>query len=58
MDINDAIIAADFIQCSKIIGVHYDTFDPIKINHEEAKAKFLAAGKELILLKIGEKLEL
>ncbi len=58
MDINDAIIAADFIKCSKIIGVHYDTFDPIKINHEEAKAKFLAAGKELILLKIGEKLEL
>ena len=58
MDINDAIIAADFIQCSKIIGVHYDTFDPIKINHEEAKAKFLVAGKELILLKIGEKLEL
>ena len=55
MDINDAIIAADFIQCSKIIGVHYDTFDPIKINHEEAKAKFLAAGKELILLKKKQK---
>ena len=58
MDINDAIIAADFIQCSKIIGVHYDTFDPIKINHEEAKAKFLAAGKELILLTIGQTIEL
>ncbi|HUM51068.1 MAG TPA: metal-dependent hydrolase [Chitinophagales bacterium] len=58
MNIDDAVIAADFIQCSKVIGVHYDTFDPIKINHEEAKAKFLAAGKELILLKIGEKLEL
>lgn len=58
MDIEDAIVAAEFIQCNKVIGVHYDTFEPIKINHEEAKEKFAKAGKELILVKIGETIEL
>lgn len=54
MDAEDAIVAADFIQCKKIIGVHYDTFGFIKINHEEAISKFKKAGKELFLMKIGE----
>jgi L-ascorbate metabolism protein UlaG (beta-lactamase superfamily) len=54
MDADDAVIAADFIKCNKIIGVHFDTFGYIKINHEEAKKKFNAAGKELILPDIGE----
>ena len=58
MDIDDAIAAADFVQCSKVIGVHYDTFGFIVINHEEAITKFAKAGKELILLKIGETLNL
>jgi L-ascorbate metabolism protein UlaG (beta-lactamase superfamily) len=54
MDADDALIAAEFIQCDKIIGVHFDTFGYIKVNHEEVIAKFKAAGKELILLEIGE----
>ena len=58
MDVDDAVIAADFIQCDKIIGVHFDTFGYIKIDHEAAKAKFKAAGKELILPAIGETIEL
>ena len=58
MDIDDAIATADFVQCNKIIGVHYDTFEPIKINHEAAKEKFANAGKELILLTIGQTIEL
>lgn len=58
MDIDDAIVAAEFVQCNKIIGVHYDTFDPIKINHDAAKEKFAKAGKELILLTIGQTIEL
>lgn len=58
MDVEDAITTSDFIQCNKIVGVHYDTFDPIKINHEEAKTKFTKAGKELILLKIGEEISI
>jgi len=58
MDADDAIIAAEFIGCDKIVGVHFDTFGYIKIDHEAAKAKFKAAGKELILPEIGETIEL
>jgi len=58
MDFNDALIAADFIECDKIIGVHFDTFEVIKIDHEAAKEAFSGAGKELMLPKVGEVIEL
>ncbi len=58
MGLDDAVIAADFVDCDKIIGVHFDTFGFIKINHEEAVSKFAAAKKELILPKIGQSIEL
>ncbi|PSR02907.1 MAG: metal-dependent hydrolase [Bacteroidetes bacterium SW_11_45_7] len=54
MGVDDAIVAADFIDCQKIMGVHYDTFGFIEIDHEEAKRKFKEAGLELHLLDIGE----
>lgn len=50
MSAADAVIASDFIQCNKIVGIHYNTFDIIKIDVAEAKALFDKAGKELILL--------
>jgi L-ascorbate metabolism protein UlaG (beta-lactamase superfamily) len=53
MDAQDAVVAAEFIGCNKIIGVHFDTFGYIKIDHEAAKEAFRAAGKELILPEIG-----
>ena len=58
MDADDALIAAEFIKCDKIIGVHFDTFGYIRIDHEAAKKKFKAAGKELILPMIGETITL
>lgn len=58
MDVEDAIIAADFLACDKIIGCHYDTFGYIVIDHEEAKRKFYNAGKDLMLLEMGEGIEL
>lgn len=58
MDASDAIIAAEFMQCKKIIGVHFDTFGFIKIDHEATKAQFRAAGNELILPKIKETINL
>jgi len=58
MDVDDAIAAADFAQCDKVIGVHYDTFGFIVIDHEAAIEKFAKVGKELILLKIGQTIEL
>lgn len=58
MGIDNAVIASDFIQCDQIIGMHYDTFDYIKINHEEAKNRFDQTSKELTLMRIGETIEI
>jgi len=58
MGINDAIIASDFVQCDKVLGCHYDTFGYIEIDHEKAKQLFFEKGKDLMLLKIGESVEL
>ncbi len=58
MGFEDAALAADFVQCNKIIGLHYDTFGYIVIDHVAAKQHFAKAGKELILLPIGESLSL
>ena len=58
MGVEDAIIASDFLQCDKVLGCHYDTFGYIEIDHEEAKRKFYEKGKDLMLLEIGESIEL
>ncbi len=58
MDVDDALIAADMIKCKKVIGVHFDTFGYIRIDHEKAKEAFRNAGKELILPAIGDTIEL
>ncbi len=58
MGIDDAIIASDFLECDKILGYHYDTFGYIEIDHDEAKRKFFNKDKDLMLLYIGESLEL
>jgi L-ascorbate metabolism protein UlaG (beta-lactamase superfamily) len=58
MDVEDAIIASDFVECDKILGIHYDTFGYIKIDHDDAIRKFFNKGKDLMLLKIGDSIEL
>ncbi len=58
MGMDDAVRAADFIKCDRILGVHYDTFPPIKIDHEQARRVFTAAEKDLVLMGIGETLDL
>lgn len=58
MGIDDAILASDFVECNKVLGYHFDTFGYIEINHEEAKRKFFDKDKDLMLLNIGESLEL
>jgi L-ascorbate metabolism protein UlaG (beta-lactamase superfamily) len=58
MGYEDAIVAAELIQCRTIVGVHYDTFDYIKIDHENVKKAFADAGLNLVLPVIGETIEL
>lgn len=58
MSVDNAIIASDFINCQKIIGMHYDTFEHIKIDHKKACSSFDRAGKELQLMEIGQTVEM
>lgn len=58
MGVEDAIMASDFVECNKVLGVHFDTFGYIQINKDEAKEKFASQNKELTLLEIGESIEL
>ena len=58
MGIDDAVRAAEFVGTTKIVGVHYDTFPPIKIDQAVALKIARRAGKELLLPKIGETIEL
>ncbi|OBX19697.1 MULTISPECIES: metal-dependent hydrolase [Bizionia] len=58
MGIDDAILASDFVQCDKVLGYHFDTFGYIEIDHEIAKRKFFEKDKDLMLLEIGDSLEL
>jgi L-ascorbate metabolism protein UlaG (beta-lactamase superfamily) len=58
MGYDDAAIAAEFIACDTIIGCHFDTFPPVKIDHAAAKKAFEAKGKRLLLPAIGEGLRI
>ncbi|MFL1011590.1 metal-dependent hydrolase [Flavisericum labens] len=58
MGVDDAIFASDFVECDKVLGYHYDTFGYIEIDHEDAKRKFFEKNKDLMLLEIGEHIEL
>lgn len=54
----DAARAASFVGTSKVIGVHFDTFPPIAINHDTARVHFQKLGIELVLPVIGETISL
>jgi len=58
MGVDNAIIASDFINCSRIVGMHYDTFEYIKIDKNEAVSKFQRSGKNLKLMAIGESINM
>ena len=58
MGIDDAVKAAGFVNCQRIVGVHYDTFPFIRIDHAAAVQKFASAGLDLKLMRIGETAEL
>lgn len=58
MGIDDAILASDFVECDKVLGYHFDTFGYIEIDHEVAKRKFFERDKDLMILSIGDSIEL
>jgi L-ascorbate metabolism protein UlaG (beta-lactamase superfamily) len=53
MGVEDAITAAGWLGVRHVVGVHYDTFDLIKLDHAAATAAFDRAGLTLHLPPIG-----
>jgi L-ascorbate metabolism protein UlaG (beta-lactamase superfamily) len=58
MGIEDAIRAAHMINTRTVVGVHYDTFEFIELDREEAMNAFHKNGLELKLPGIGETINL
>ena len=44
MDVTYALLAARWCGARRIVGMHYDTFPPIQIDHAAALAQATAAG--------------
>lgn len=58
MDVKKALVAAEFVACDRIMGVHFDTMPLLEIDHEQSIKMFSEKGKKLILPKIKEIIEL
>ena len=56
MGMEEAVMAAEFVECKHIIGCHYNTFPPISIDTAAAVSHFSKANKTLVLPRIGETL--
>lgn len=50
----DAARAEEFVNCRRIIGMHFDTFGFIKLDHQAAGIPFAERGAELIIPEIGK----
>ncbi len=57
MGVDEAIHAAKFVECNRVIGCHFDTFPPIEIDHQSAVEAFEAEGIFLKLPHVGEVIE-
>lgn len=57
MDAVDAADCAEWVGAKNVIGVHYDTFGYIKIDHEKAVQAFAEKGATLNLVKIGDTID-
>lgn len=58
MGYEDAATATQWLRCKKAMGVHFDTFGYIEIDHEAAYKYFKSKHIDLKLLSIGEHLSL
>ena len=54
MGYEDAVIAAEFIDCNKIIACHHNTFEIIKVEKITAINAFEQKAKTLVWMEVGE----
>lgn len=55
----DALAAAEMLDCDRFLALHFDTFPPIALDDDRkqrAQTAFAALGKELIFLQIGDQI--
>jgi len=57
MGAKDAVRCAEMVGTHTIIGLHYNTFEPIKIDLTKTRQLFDETGKTLLLPAIGETIE-
>lgn len=57
MGIEDALYAAEYVGAKKIIGMHYDSFSGIEIDHKAVKRIARERGKMIILMDVGQTTE-
>lgn len=57
MDIEQAVIAAEWLGVDIVIPMHYNTFPPIKANPELLKAELAANGINTVILNKNESIE-
>ncbi len=57
MGVDDALHAAHIMGITRVIGMHYDTWPPIAIDHAKTSAMFNDAGIDLHLLPLHERIE-
>ncbi len=53
MDIEQAVIASEWLETGTIIPMHYNTFEAIEVNTEDFERQIREKGKMPIVLKIG-----
>ncbi len=58
MGLDDALTASEFLKSDTIIGVHFDTFEDIKIDHLQAQEKAQLRSKKLILPEIDATIDI
>lgn len=58
MGYEDACLAAQFCEAKRVIGVHFDTFPPIRIDHDKATQHFATSGISLYLPAIQQQIQL
>ncbi|MCC6865497.1 MAG: metal-dependent hydrolase [Ignavibacteria bacterium] len=58
MGIDDAVKAAEFLNCKNVSPMHYGTFPVIDTDPNEFKRKVESVGKKCIILPIGESVEI
>lgn len=58
MDVYDACRAAEFLNTRQVVGMHYDTFPYVKIDHAEAEKAADTNNLNLHLIEVGGRIEM